>query len=317
MKSVLVTDHVHQILLDNFTQAGFMVSYEPEFMQADVLECIQFYDVLIVNSKIQVNKEMMDLSTRLKVVGRLGSGREIIDHEYARERGVHFFNSPEGNCDAVAEHAMGLLLSLINNITVAFMDVKSGNWNREANRGYELKGKTVGIYGYGHTGRAFAERLRSYGVRVLAYDKYQKDYGDDIVQESTPADIFEKADILSLHLPLTDETRYLVDRNFLSSFSKPFWLINTSRGQVLRTSVLLDMIESGRVLGAGLDVLENENPSTFSEVEWEIFNRIIGKKNVIVTPHIAGWTHESKQKLAAILSDKIIRSFENHNAVNI
>lgn len=295
---VLITDNAHPLLAGGLRADGFEVDYLPHITPQEVAQVIDGYEGLIVNSKIYAGKELITKGVKLKFIGRLGSGLEVIDVPFATERGIYAFNSPEGNRNAVAEHALGMLLNLMNNISRANAEVKHGQWNREPNRGTELSGKTVGLIAYGNTGEAFAKLLRAFDVTILAYDKYRKGFGDHVVKESNMEEIAEKADILSLHLPLTEETRYMVDYNYLSSFRKPFWLINTSRGKVLRTVDVLRALQGGKVLGAALDVLENEQINKLSAEEQEWFNSLIADKRVLLTPHIAGWTHESLRKIA-------------------
>jgi D-3-phosphoglycerate dehydrogenase len=230
---------------------------------------------------------------------------EVIDTKACDARGVKYFNSPEGNRNAVAEHALGLLLDLLNNITRSNNEVKQGEWIREANRGEELSGKTIGIIAFGNTGEAFAKILRGFDVTILAYDKYKKGFSSDFVKESTLGEIHEKADILSLHLPLTDETKYMVDEKFLNNFYNPIYLINTSRGKVLKTTALIAAIDSGKVKAAGLDVLENEKINNFNEAEKQWFNALVKDQRIILTPHTAGWTVESKRKIAEVIIEKV------------
>jgi D-3-phosphoglycerate dehydrogenase len=240
---------------------------------------------------------------------------EHIDWVYAGSKGVKCISSPEGNRNAVAEHALGMLLNLLNNISKADAEVKAGQWIREANRGTELEGKTIGIYGYGNTGSAFAKVLRGIDVKILAYDKYNTGFGNEFVTESSPGEIFSRADVLSLHLPLKEETKYLVNEHFFSQFKKRIYLINTSRGLIVRTSDLVNNLRSGKVLGACLDVVEYEETS-FEAVSPQAggqepgvnpdWHYLTSHSRVILTPHIAGWTFESSEKMARILADKII-----------
>ncbi len=248
-------------------------------------------------------------------IARIGAGMEHIDVAYAESKGIKCLSSPEGNRNAVAEHALGMLLTLLNNISKANNEVKDGQWLREPNRGTELKGKTIGIYGYGNTGSAFAKVLMGFDVKTLAYDKYKKNFGNEFAEESLPEEIFSEADVLSLHLPLTDETKYLVDNSFLSRFQKNIYLINTSRGQIVKTDDLVKNLKSGKVSGACLDVLEYEEtsfegiksllltPQSLINADWKYLTE---SRNIILTPHIAGWSFESSEKMARILAEKII-----------
>ena len=302
---VLITDPVHPLLLSELQGLGYEVDYQPNIDEQGVLGIIAAYTGLIINSKIYAGVQLIDKSVRLKFIGRLGSGLEVIDQAYANTKGIVCFNSPEGNRDAVAEHAIGMLLGLMNHVARADAQVRNGQWLREPNRGIELGGKTVGIIGFGNTGNAFAQRLVGFGVRILAYDKYKTGFGTGAIEETRLNDIFEQADVVSLHVQLTPETQYLVNRAFIKNFAKPFYLINTSRGKVVRTEDLLWGLEKGLVLGAALDVLENERIDTLSEDEKRWFEPLKRHHNTLLTPHIAGWTKESKEKIAKQLIIKI------------
>ena len=301
----LITDDVHPLLLDELRQMGYEVDFRPEITFEETLGIISAYTGLIINSKIFCGAELLAKAESLKWVGRLGSGMEVIDTKTCDAKGVKYFNSPEGNRNAVAEHALGLLLNLLNNITKSNNEVKAGKWIREPNRGEELSGKTIGIIAYGNTGEAFAKVLRGFDVRVLAYDKYKKGFGNDFVQESSLSEIFTEADIVSLHLPLTYETKYMADEAFFNSFKKPVYFINTSRGKVVKTTALVDAVRSGKVKAAALDVLENEKISQLNSDEQQWFDDLIKDKRILLTPHIAGWTHVSKRKIAEVVIDKI------------
>lgn len=302
---ILITDSVHPLLYEGLRTDGFAVDYLPDITAQQVTAIITAYEGLIINSKVYAGKELFDKAPLLKFVCRAGSGLEVIDIEYATKKGIAVFNSPEGNRNAVAEHALGMLLCLLNNIGKANAEVKKGQWKREENRGTELAGKTIGLMAYGNTAEAFAKILSGFEVQILAYDKYRKSFGSARVKEASPEEIAQKADVLSLHLPLTPETEYMIDYTFLSSFKKKFWLLNTSRGKVLRTAHLIRCIDEGRIYGAALDVLENEKLQTLNEEEQRIFEKLATDKRVLLTPHIAGWTHESKQKIAEVLLQKI------------
>ncbi|MGM0613209.1 MAG: NAD(P)-dependent oxidoreductase [Bacteroidota bacterium] len=306
---VLFLDTVHPLIQKELENAGFIC--EQWNQQQSIEEIAADYTGFIVRSKIKITKSVLDASPNLKFIGRVGAGLENIDLEYAEQKGVNVFNSPEGNRDAVGEHALGMLLALLNNMLVADPQVRRGIWKREENRGTEIKGKTVGIIGYGNMGSAFAEKLAGLGCKIIAYDKHKKGFGNDFVKEVGYPEIFSETDILSLHVPLTEETRMLVDENYLSKFEKPVWLINTSRGPVLDTSALLKAIENEKVKGAALDVIEYESFSfenlAFDELPGT-FQQLAMNNHVILSPHVAGWTHESKYKLARILTNKILKS---------
>lgn len=302
---VLITDEVHPLLPEQLSAMGYTVTYLPAISYAETLAMIADYEGLVVNSKILCSAPLLDQAPKLRWISRLGSGMEVIDTQECDKRGVRYFNSPEGNSNAVAEHALGLLLSLLNNIVRSDKEVKQGQWIREPNRGTELSGKTVGIIAYGHTGRAFARVLGGFDVQILAYDKYLSGFGTDRVREASLPEIFEQADILSLHLPLTTETTYMIDAAFLSNFRKPIYLINTSRGKVLQTTAVIEALQTGAIKGAALDVLENEKLHDLKPAEKEWFDTLIKNDRVILTPHIAGWTHESKKRIAEVVIEKL------------
>lgn len=307
--AVLITDTVHPLLLSGLTEKGFECHYQPDIDAEKVYNIIQNYVGVVINSKILVDKKFLDKAVNLKFVARLGSGLEIIDLGYAMQKGINVYRSPEGNCDAVAEHAVGMLLSLANNICKSDRELRKKIWNRETHRGWELLGKTVGIIGFGYTGKALAKRLSGFSCRILVYDKYLKGFQKEYsyVEESSIDLIFNEADVISLHLPLTNETRKLVVKEFINNFKKEFFLINTSRGEVVDTRDLLDALNTGKIKGACLDVFENEKPNTYSLDEQNLFNELFIKENVVLTPHIAGWTKESKERLSSILLEKIIK----------
>jgi D-3-phosphoglycerate dehydrogenase len=302
---VLITDDVHPLLIDELQKLGYETTYLPQISYGETLDTIAPYTGLIINSRILCNGTLLDKAPNLRWIGRLGSGMEVIDTKECDKRGVKYFNSPEGNRNAVAEHALGLLLNIMNKITQSNNEVKQGRWIREPNRGEELSGKTVGIIAFGNTGEAFAKVLRGFDVKILAYDKYKKGFGTSQVKESTLEEIFEEADVVSLHLPLTDETKYMINEAFLNSFKKPIYLVNTSRGKVLQTRALINALPSGKVKAAALDVLENEKISQLNEQEQLWFDALIKEERIILTPHIAGWTVESKRKIAEVITQRV------------
>lgn len=308
MKKVLVTDDCHPILTDGLLNLGYVCDYFPNITPEKTFEIIGEYAGLIINSKIIVNRAFLDRAEKLEFVGRLGSGMEIVDRVYAAEKNVAVVSSPEGNRNAVAEHALGMLLALSNKLLKGDREVRENVWEREANRGFELSGRTIGIIGYGHTGQQFARKLQGMEMRVLAYDKYQPAgyaSGEPWVTETTPDIIQKEADIISLHLPLTEENRYFFDNTFISASRKGVILLNTSRGNCVNTADLIHALEDGRVGGACLDVFENEKPATFTASEKLMYDRLHSFENVVLSPHVAGWTIESKKKLAEILLEKI------------
>jgi len=300
-KRILITDDVHPLLYEALSKDGYEVNFQPEIKPDEVLAIIHDYTGLIVNSKVYVGKEMMDRAKKLKFVCRAGSGLEVIDLNYAKEKGIAAFNSPEGNRNAVAEHALGMLLNLMNHISRADAEVRQYQWNREENRGNELWGKTVGLIAFGNTAQAFAKLLHGFDVNILAYDKYYQRFSYEYITESSLEQIFEEADVLSLHLPLTPETTFLIDYNFLSNFKKPYWLLNTSRGKILDTAALVRSVEEGKIISAALDVLENEKINSLNAKEQTVFNSLLADNRIFLSPHIAGWTHESKRKIAEVL----------------
>ena len=310
---ILFIDSTHVRLPEKLKQAGFIVHYLPDTPIKDIIKVIPDYEGIIIRSKIKIDKRILDSALNLKFVGRVGAGLENIDVEYAESKGIKCFNSPEGNRDAVGEQALGMLLALFNNILKADLEVRDGKWIREGNRGLEIKGKTVGIIGYGNMGSAFAQRLKGFEAKVIAYDKYKFDYSDEYVIEKSLEDIYEQTDILSLHVPLTEETRYMINDEFINRFKKDIYIINTARGKVLKTADLVKNMKSGKVLGAALDVLEYEQVSfenLHSDDKFpEAFQYIINSNKVVLTPHIAGWTQESNIKLSEFLADKIIKEF--------
>jgi D-3-phosphoglycerate dehydrogenase len=300
-RKILITDELHPLLKEGLEQDGFVVDYHPAISAEEVLGIIHDYEGLVINSKVYAGKDLLDRAVKLKFVCRAGSGLEVIDLDYAKLKNVIAFNSPEGNRNAVAEHALGMLLNLLNNISKADRELRNKEWKREENRGNELSGRTIGLIAYGHTAQAFAKILKGFDVKILAYDKYKTNFEN----ESSLHSIFEQVDVLSLHLPLTEETKYMIDYAFLSSFKKPIWFINTSRGKVLRTSDLLQAITERKVIAAALDVFENEKLSSLNENEKKDFEALISDSRILLTPHIAGWTHKSKMKIAKVLLEKI------------
>lgn len=308
---VLFIDTTHQVLPQLLTNGGYEVHH---FYGKDVNELKKIagnFTGFIIRSKFKLGEDILKYATKLKFIGRVGAGMENIDVDYAESAGIKCFNAPEGNRDAVAEQAIAMLLSLFNNLLRADLEVRKGVWKREENRGVELGGKTIGIIGYGNTGGAFARKLKGFDVKVLAYDKYKSNFSDEFVIESSLDDLFLNVDIISFHVPLTSETMFMANNEFFKSFKKDVFVINTSRGKVLKTSDLINNIDTGKVNGACLDVLEFEGLS-FENLDNENlpkeFIQLIEKQNVILSPHIAGWTHESNIKLSAVLAEKILNN---------
>lgn len=311
MKVVFI-DTVHPILWERLSEKRFECIDATRLKPGELGELLPKAEGLVIRSKFLINKEIIDTSPKLRFVARSGSGLENIDVAYAKQKGIRIFNSPEGNRDAVAEHALGMLLALNNHLVRCDAEVRQGQWNREANRGFEIKGKTLGIVGYGVMGNAFAQRLSGFECRVLAYDKYKENYGNAYAEEASMQRIFDESDILSLHLPLTDETRYLANKAWFNRFKKPIVFINTARGKIVDTAALLSAIDSDQVKGACLDVLEFESTSFENLNEAALPESFIALKNnpkVLLSPHVAGWTVESYEKLSSFLADKILAEF--------
>ncbi|MEI6410682.1 MAG: NAD(P)-dependent oxidoreductase [Bacteroidota bacterium] len=307
MESVLITDDCHPLLMKGLEELGFACTFQPDITPDETLRVIPDFSGLIINSKIIVDRNFLDKAQKLRFVGRLGSGMEIVDRAYTASKGVHVLSSPEGNRNAVAEQALGMLLTLCNHLIRADKEVRQFLWRREANRGWELRGKTIGIIGCGHTGTQFSRKLAGMEMRVLGYDKYVSGYAKGMpwMEETDLTTIQQEADIISLHLPLTTETKHFVDEAFINRCKPGFILINTARGTCIDTAAVIEGLADGRIGGACLDVFENEKTSTYSAAEKAMYGRLYGFENVVLTPHIAGWTHESKQLLAETLLEKI------------
>lgn len=306
---ILFIDSNHSILHETLQNAGHTCDLNYHWTRDEIINNLQLYDGIVIRSKIKITKEIIDNGVNLKFIARAGAGMENIDAVYADSKGIKCLNAPEGNRDAVAEHALGMLLSLFNNLCKGNTEIREGKWIREGNRGIELCGKTVGIIGYGNMGSAFAERLKGFGVKVLAYDKYKNNFGNDYIIETTLEQLFEVADIVSLHTPLTDETNHLINDEFINNFRKNIYIINTARGKCLNTADLVKNLQSGKVAGACLDVLEYEGVS-FENIDLQNlpapFQYLIQCNKVLLSPHIAGWTKESNEKIAKVLAEKIL-----------
>ena len=306
--SVLFIDTAHPFLEEELTGKGFVCHQAPGTDREEILLQMETVEGIIIRSKIKIDRDAIDRASKLRFIARVGAGMENIDQAYAESKGIVCLNAPEGNRDAVGEHAIGMLLSLFNHLCRVNAEVRKGIWIREGNRGTEIQGKTIAIIGYGNMGSAFAEKLSGFGANVIAYDKYKTGFSELYVKEVQMEEVFSDADIVSLHVPLTDETRQMVNQSYLEKFSKPVYLLNTARGQCVDTAALMDAIDTGKVLGAALDVLEYEKFSfenLDSESLPESFRRLIRSDKVILSPHIAGWTHESHFKMAQILVEKI------------
>ena len=305
---ILHIDSNNPLLWEQLQQAGF--HNEADFISSkEVIEDkIKDYHGIVIRSRFKIDKTFLDKATNLQFIARVGAGLESIDCDYAIARNIALIAAPEGNRNAVAEHALGMILSLFNKLNQADAEIRKGQWNRESNRGHELDGKTVGIIGYGNMGKAFAKKLRGFDVEVICND-ILPNVGDANAKQVTLEELQQKADLLSLHIPWTPETDKMVNANFIASFSNPFWLINTSRGKNVVTADLVQALESGKILGAGLDVLEYEKLSfetLFNDKNTpEAFDYLLKSSKVLLSPHIAGWTFESHERLAQVIVDKI------------
>lgn len=310
---VVFADTTHPALPQMLTELGYEVVHYYESDLGNLENLLKDAFGLIIRSRFPVDEAILKSASKLMFIGRVGAGMENIDLAAAEARQIKLFNAPEGNRDAVAEHSLGMLLALNNRLLIVDAEVRNGIWKREENRGVEIHGKTIGIIGFGNMGEAFSKRLQGFGAKVIAYDKYKFGFGNDFVQEVSMEQVFEQADMVSLHIPQTTETKGLVSMEWLSRFKKPIVLINTSRGKIVKSSDLLDAISRGKVAGACLDVLEYESSSfekLFAGEMPETFRQLINCKKVILSPHIAGWTHESNMKLATVLAEKIGANFK-------
>nr|WP_315151606.1 2-hydroxyacid dehydrogenase [uncultured Flavobacterium sp.] len=305
---ILHIDSNHPLLWEQLEQAGFINHADFTSSKQEIEAKIQDYQGIVIRSRFKIDKQFLDKATNLQFIARVGAGLESIDCDYAASKNVALIAAPEGNCNAVGEHTLGMILSLFNKLNIADSEIRSGEWNREKNRGYELDGKTVGIIGYGNMGKAFAKKLRGFEVEVLCYD-IKENVGDANARQVSLEVLQKKTDVLSLHIPWTPETDKMVNSDFINAFAKNIWIINTSRGKNIITADLVTAIQSGKVLGAGLDVLEYEKLSfenLFQDKNTpEAFQYLLDGRKVILTPHIAGWTYESHERLAQVIVDKI------------
>jgi len=300
---ILIVDDLHPAFKESATAMGYEVNDQPLITRAETLAIIAEYEGIAVRTKFLIDKELLSAATRLKFVARAGAGLDNIDEVFAKEKNIQLLNAPEGNMDAVGEHATGLLLSLMNNFRSADIQVRNGVWDREGSRGYELKGKTVGIIGYGFMGRSFAKKMAGFEVNVIAYDKYKTGFTDAYAKEVSMEEIVKQSDVLSLHIPLTKETRQMVDEEYLLHFRKPIFFINTARGEVVNTKAVLNAIKANKILGAGLDVLEVEKFPALAAQDW--YQELAKSDKVILTPHVGGWTFDSYRKISEVLAEKL------------
>ncbi|WP_285009520.1 2-hydroxyacid dehydrogenase [Pedobacter faecalis] len=300
---ILIVDDLHPVFKQRAEDMGYVVDDEPQITRAETVARIPDYEGIAVRTKFRIDQEIFDKGQKLRFVARAGAGLDNIDVKIAEARGIKLLAANEGNMDAVGEHALGMLLAMMNNFRKADMEIRQGVWDREGNRGYELKGKTVGIIGYGHMGRSFARRLSGFGVQVIAYDKYKIGFSDEYAREVSMEEIVKHSDVLSLHIPLTAETRQMVDDEYFFHFRKPIFFINTARGEIVSIQSVLNALKSGKVIGAGLDVLQTEKFPGLAQQDW--YPELISNDRVLLTPHVGGWTFESYRKISEVLAEKL------------
>lgn len=303
----LIIDKIHKRIFEILESAGFQVDYQPKITREEIIKSIKDYEVLIVRGKTTIDREILENGINLRIVARAGAGLDILDVDYLKENNIGIINSPEANRDAVGDQTVGMILSLLTRLPQADREVKNGKWLREENRGYELVNRVVGIIGFGNMGKALAQRLTGFGCKILVYDKYNSDFGIDYIEECTMDQIFAEADILSLHIPLTKETNALITDEFLSKFKKDLFFINTARGQISPMAPIVNGLKSGKLLGVGLDVLECEDFSKFTEIQRKNFDFLAHSDKTLLTPHIGGWSFESYEKISVILGTKIVK----------
>jgi D-3-phosphoglycerate dehydrogenase len=305
MRKVIITAPAHSNLTEGLQKKGYEVVYDPGLSYQQLLAIIPEAEGIVVTTRMPIDKAMLEKATQLHWIGRLGSGMELIDVEYAQAKGIHCISTPEGNRNAVAEHTLALVLNLLNNISRSWDEVREGKWLRNENRGIELWGKTIGIIGFGNTGSSFARLLRSFDVNVLAYDKYKRNFSEGYIHEATLSEIYESSEIISMHLPLTDETHHFANSTFFESLRKQPYFFSSCRGPVTDTAALIQALKQQHISGAGLDVLENEKLSTYTSTEKEQLGFLQKQSNVVITPHIAGYSVEAFEKMAKFLLQKL------------
>lgn len=307
----LIVDDVDPALFEWLDKASIAYDYKPQWSKEACIEALPVYQGLVIRSKFRVDKKIIDSCSGLQFIARAGAGVDNIDKEYLREKGIALFHASEGNRVAVGEHTVGLILSLINNIVRSNAEVKNNTWLREENRGYELESMTVGLIGYGNMGKETSKRLAAFGCKIIAYDKFRENYSCKNAEQVDIEKLKSESDIISLHIPLDDFSKGWINKVFFDSVTKPFWLVNTARGEIVKLKDLNDALASGKVRGAALDVLENEKLSTLTSEQRQEFELLVKNPNVILTPHIAGWTFESYRKISEVLGKKILFWYTN------
>lgn len=310
MKRVLIVDDMHDSIIPLLSEAGYEAVYSPKIDRREILEVIHDFFGLIIRSKTEVNQELIDKAKKLKFVARAGAGTDKVEKKYLLDRGIELINAPEGNRDSLGEHALGMILSLLHRIPHAYDEIKDGKWDREGNRGIELKGKVVGIYGVGHMGSAVAQKLSGFECEVIGYD-IKNEVSSQSLTLVGIEDFMERVEILSIHVPLTKDTVQLFDKAYLKRFKKLKVVINTARGEVLNTKDLLELLEQQVLYGACLDVLQNEKLPSYSEDEKQLLQGLTALPNVIITPHVGGWTYESYERINQVIIDKLNASFHS------
>jgi D-3-phosphoglycerate dehydrogenase / 2-oxoglutarate reductase len=302
---ILITANAHPYLIETFQKKGYEVLYLPEIKYEELLQKIPLVRGLIVTTRLKIDKQILDAATQLKWIGRLGSGMELIDIEYAATKNIVCMSSPEGNRNAVAEHAMGMLLAMMNKIIISSAQVKEGKWIRDENRATEIAGKTIGIIGYGNTGEMFAKKISSFDVTMLAYDKYKKDFGGKLIREAEMEQICKYADVISFHVPLSEETKAMASEDFFAQLKNKPFIINTSRGNVIDTAALIKALQEDKISGVALDVLENEKLETLTPLQRAQLDILLADARVLITPHIAGYSHEAFYKMSEVIINKL------------
>jgi len=308
-KKILIVNDLHLDFIEDMEETGFKVDYRPDITKSEIYEIIPNYHGLVIRSKMYIDADFLSKADKLEFIGRAGAGIDNIDEKAVSGTNIKIFNAPEGNRDAVGEHAIGMILSLFNNLNKGHREVTAGIWDREGNRGLELGGMTVGILGYGNTGRALAKKLQGFGCRILAFDKYRSDIEESYVELVSLEEFYKESNVVSIHIPLTSETTGCINAEFFEAFGNEIFIINTSRGKVLALNDLLYCLDKGKVQGACLDVLENEKLDALSETEKRTLDKLNGTGKVLFSPHVAGWTFESYRKISEVLSKKILNHY--------